>query len=169
MLDLVEPENGYAALGSTPAYRHTFVYGNVLTSAGAAVAPNMVHWNEDHQAGRGARGRGGERAPLLPQHRARSCRSIPLPRVPHLQHDVGRLRLPAGSAARPSSTSATTSSRRSPRRPVRLHPRSSSPTAVTRTSPSRPTGCHLAGLAVLPGWSLARHVSCLRAITHRDS
>ena len=53
MLDLVEPENGYAALGSTPAYRHTFVYGNVLTSAGAAVAPNMVHWNEDHQTGVG--------------------------------------------------------------------------------------------------------------------
>lgn len=53
MLDLVEPENGFAALGALPAYRHTFVYGNVMTSEGGSVAPNMVHWNEDHQAGVG--------------------------------------------------------------------------------------------------------------------
>jgi hypothetical protein len=54
MMDLVEPENGYAALGSKPTYKQTFVYGNVLIGTGpSAVAPNMVHWNEDHQAGRG--------------------------------------------------------------------------------------------------------------------
>ena len=54
MMDLVEPENGYDALGAKPTYNQTFVYGNVLISAGfAKVAPNMVHWNEDHQLGRG--------------------------------------------------------------------------------------------------------------------
>jgi hypothetical protein len=54
MIDLVEPENGYAALGARPTYRQTFVYGNVLISTGTSnVPPNMVHWNEDHQAGRG--------------------------------------------------------------------------------------------------------------------
>jgi hypothetical protein len=53
MLDLVEPENGFAALGAATTYRHTFVYGNVLLGADGAAAPNMVHWNEDHQAGVG--------------------------------------------------------------------------------------------------------------------
>jgi hypothetical protein len=54
MMDLVEPENGYAALGAKPTYRQTFVYGNVLISTSASrVAPNLVHWNEDHQAGLG--------------------------------------------------------------------------------------------------------------------
>lgn len=54
MMDLVEPENGYAALGSKATYTHTFVYGNVLISSGTSkVAPNLVHWNEDHQAGLG--------------------------------------------------------------------------------------------------------------------
>jgi hypothetical protein len=52
-LDLVEPENGYAALGAKPTYKQTFVYGNVLVSTGGTVAPNMVHWNEDHQVGVG--------------------------------------------------------------------------------------------------------------------
>jgi len=53
MLDLVEPENGYQALGSRAAYKQTFIYGNVLISTGATVAPNLVHWNEDHQIGVG--------------------------------------------------------------------------------------------------------------------
>lgn len=54
MLDLVEPENGYDALGALPAYTQAFVYGNVLISTSAAAhAPNMVHWNEDHQRGVG--------------------------------------------------------------------------------------------------------------------
>lgn len=54
MIDLVEPENGYEALGAKLTYKQTFVYGNVLISSGtSSVAPNMVHWNEDHQAGRG--------------------------------------------------------------------------------------------------------------------
>src|SRR4029453_10639399 len=44
MIDLVEPENGYAALGARPTYRQTFVYGNVLISTGTSnVPPNMVH------------------------------------------------------------------------------------------------------------------------------
>jgi hypothetical protein len=50
MIDLVEPENGYAALGRKPAYQQTFLYGNVLISSGATInGPNLVHWNEDHQ------------------------------------------------------------------------------------------------------------------------
>ncbi len=54
MMDLVEPENSSDALGSIPALNQTFVYGNVLISAGATTnAPNMVHWNEDHQRGVG--------------------------------------------------------------------------------------------------------------------
>jgi hypothetical protein len=54
MMDLVEPENGYAALASKATYKQTFVFGNVLIStAASAVAPNLVHWNEDHQAGLG--------------------------------------------------------------------------------------------------------------------
>jgi hypothetical protein len=54
MIDLVEPENGYGALGSQAAYRLAFLYGNVMVSRGARVnGPNMVHWNEDHQKGVG--------------------------------------------------------------------------------------------------------------------
>jgi hypothetical protein len=59
MLDLVEPENGYAALGTTAVYQQTFVYGNVLISTGAKIAPNLVHWNEDHQLGTGRAVRAG--------------------------------------------------------------------------------------------------------------
>ncbi len=54
MIDLVEPENGYEALGPKAAYKQTFLYGNVMISKGATVnGPNMVHWNEDHQMGVG--------------------------------------------------------------------------------------------------------------------
>jgi hypothetical protein len=53
MMDLVEPENSYDALGPLPAFAQTFVYGNVLISTSATQAPNLVHWNEDHQRGVG--------------------------------------------------------------------------------------------------------------------
>lgn len=54
MIDLVEPENGYEALGAKAAYAQAFVYGNVMVSRGATInGPNMVHWNEDHQRGVG--------------------------------------------------------------------------------------------------------------------
>jgi|GEM_PF-490380 len=48
-LDLVEPENGWDAIGTKNTYRQTFVYGNVIVNNGASYAPNYVHWNEDHQ------------------------------------------------------------------------------------------------------------------------
>lgn len=51
-LDLVEPEESWLSLGSKPQYRQTFVYGNVIVSKGVAY-PNLIHWNEDHQARRG--------------------------------------------------------------------------------------------------------------------
>ena len=62
MIDLVEPENGYAALGLKASFEHTFVYGNVLVSRGATVnGPNLVHWNEDHQQQRGRAVRPGSK------------------------------------------------------------------------------------------------------------
>ena len=62
MIDLVEPENGYAALGAKDAYKETFLYGNVLISRGATInGPNMVHWNEDHQMAVGRAVRPGSR------------------------------------------------------------------------------------------------------------
>lgn len=51
-LDLVEPEEGWLTLGARPSYRQAFVYGNVIVSR-AGGGMNLVHWNEDHQAGRG--------------------------------------------------------------------------------------------------------------------
>jgi hypothetical protein len=51
-LDLVEPEEGWPTLGSRPAFRQAFVYGNVIVNR-LARPTNLVHWNEDHQAGRG--------------------------------------------------------------------------------------------------------------------
>jgi hypothetical protein len=51
-LDLVEPEEGWLTLGARPAYKQAFVYGNVIVSKTGRY-PNLVHWNEDHQAGRG--------------------------------------------------------------------------------------------------------------------
>jgi hypothetical protein len=62
MIDLVEPENGYAALGLKDSYRYTFLYGNVLVSRDAREdGPNMVHWNEDHQQGVGRAVQGANR------------------------------------------------------------------------------------------------------------
>jgi hypothetical protein len=62
MIDLVEPENGYAALGVKDVYKETFMYGNVLISRGATInGPNMVHWNEDHQMAVGRAVRPGSR------------------------------------------------------------------------------------------------------------
>jgi hypothetical protein len=54
MMDLVEPENAYEALGSKATYKQAFVYGNLMISRGATInGPNLVHWNEDHQRGVG--------------------------------------------------------------------------------------------------------------------
>lgn len=52
MIDLVEPQESYDALGSKQAYKQAFVYGNILINKGNYEA-NMVHWNEDHQANQG--------------------------------------------------------------------------------------------------------------------
>lgn len=51
-IDLVEPEETWASLGQSPRFKQTFVYGNVIVSRSVEY-PNIVHWNEDHQAGRG--------------------------------------------------------------------------------------------------------------------
>jgi hypothetical protein len=51
-IDLVEPEAGYLSLGARATYREAFVYGNVIVNK-AGRNPNVVHWNEDHYAGRG--------------------------------------------------------------------------------------------------------------------
>lgn len=51
-IDLVEPEESYASLSQRPYVNEAFVYGNVITSRGIE-NPNIVHWNEDHQIGRG--------------------------------------------------------------------------------------------------------------------
>jgi hypothetical protein len=50
-LDLVEPENGWESLGSSPRYRQAFVYGNVFVNRNRA--PNFFHWNEDHSLDHG--------------------------------------------------------------------------------------------------------------------
>lgn len=52
IIDLVEPEESWRAVGSLPSYRHAFVYGNSIVVKGVH-HPNFIHWNEDHQAGRG--------------------------------------------------------------------------------------------------------------------
>ena len=51
-IDLVEPQESWASLGSRPTYRQAFVYGNVILND-AGKGSNFIHWNEDHQAGRG--------------------------------------------------------------------------------------------------------------------
>jgi hypothetical protein len=53
-IDLVEPQEGWARLGSLPKYRQAFVYGNVIVNKSNYQA-NFIHWNEDHQ--HGAQGR----------------------------------------------------------------------------------------------------------------
>ena len=50
--DLVEPEEGWASLSQRASYKQAFIYGNLITVKGSA-SPNFIHWNEDHQAGRG--------------------------------------------------------------------------------------------------------------------
>lgn len=51
-LDLVEPEGSWPTIGKTEKFKQSFVYGNLIVSRDVA-HPNIVHWNEDHQAGRG--------------------------------------------------------------------------------------------------------------------
>jgi hypothetical protein len=51
MLDLVEPENGWGALGSRATYAQDFVYGNVFNNK--LHSQNTIHWNEDHYGGIG--------------------------------------------------------------------------------------------------------------------
>jgi parallel beta-helix repeat protein len=49
-IDLVEPENGWMALGfSNPKYSQAFIYGNLFVNNGTGRF-NYFHWNEDHQA-----------------------------------------------------------------------------------------------------------------------
>lgn len=50
MMDLVEPQESFAAIGGKATYAQTFVYGNVMVNRGSS---NVVHWNEDHQVGNG--------------------------------------------------------------------------------------------------------------------
>ena len=52
VIDLVEPQESWRALGSSMKYRQTFVYGNVVINNGN-YSPNYFHWNEDHQMGQG--------------------------------------------------------------------------------------------------------------------
>lgn len=51
-LDLVQPEESVATLGGKPQFKQTFVYGNAIISNDVDY-PNVVHWNEDHQTGKG--------------------------------------------------------------------------------------------------------------------
>lgn len=51
-IDLVESEEAGALLRQRPQALQTFVYGNAIVSRGIGY-PNIIHWNEDHQAGRG--------------------------------------------------------------------------------------------------------------------
>jgi len=51
-LDLVEPQESWPSLGSLPTYAQTFVYGNILMNRTNG-NPDMIHWNEDHEAGQG--------------------------------------------------------------------------------------------------------------------
>jgi hypothetical protein len=60
-IDLVEPQEGCASLcfsaGATirpnPKYLQAFIYGNALVNRNPNGSGNYVHWNEDHQQGRG--------------------------------------------------------------------------------------------------------------------
>jgi hypothetical protein len=60
-IDLVEPQEGCPSLcfstGATvrpnPKYLETFVYGNAIVNQDPNGSGNYVHWNEDHQQGRG--------------------------------------------------------------------------------------------------------------------
>ena len=50
-LDLVNPQNSWAVLGSLPAYGHDFVYGNIIVDK--SLGQDLIHWNEDDQSGHG--------------------------------------------------------------------------------------------------------------------
>jgi hypothetical protein len=51
-IDLVDPENGWSDIGSSnPKYGQDFVYGNTFINRDGS--PNLVHWAEDQNAGRG--------------------------------------------------------------------------------------------------------------------
>jgi parallel beta-helix repeat protein len=52
VIDLVEPQESWNALGKSNKYRQAFVYGNVVINNGN-YSPNYFHWNEDHQMGNG--------------------------------------------------------------------------------------------------------------------
>jgi hypothetical protein len=60
-IDLVEPQEGCPSLcystGATvrknPRYLEAFVYGNAFANRNPGGSGNYVHWNEDHQQGRG--------------------------------------------------------------------------------------------------------------------
>ena len=51
-MDLVEPQNGWPALGPSPTYSQAFVYGNTIVNTGV-YDPNYIHWNEDQMDGQG--------------------------------------------------------------------------------------------------------------------
>lgn len=51
-IDLVEPEESAPALLKSDKYRQAFVYANTIVND-VATEPNYIHWNEDHQSGRG--------------------------------------------------------------------------------------------------------------------
>ena len=51
-LDLVEPQNGWGALGVMDIFKQTFVFGNVIINK-ENHTPNYVHWNEDQTGGIG--------------------------------------------------------------------------------------------------------------------
>jgi hypothetical protein len=46
-LDLVDPQNGWDALGSKNTYKQTFVYGNIVVNNDVTRFPDYVHWNQD--------------------------------------------------------------------------------------------------------------------------
>jgi hypothetical protein len=52
VLDLVEPQEAAPVLLADPAFKQTFVYGNLLFASNGR-APDLVHWNEDHQLRQG--------------------------------------------------------------------------------------------------------------------
>jgi hypothetical protein len=52
VIDLVEPEGAWDALGASNRYKQAFVYGNVVINDNNH-DPNYFHWNEDHQMGVG--------------------------------------------------------------------------------------------------------------------
>ncbi len=138
-IDLVEPENSWNSVGHKEEYKQTFIYGNVIRSKGVK-SPNIIHWNEDHQANKG-------RATLT----GAKLHSIKIPwslfqsglMLHHIRSSmrrgaamsVLRLILPA------RSTCATTSLRFCRRYQVRASHRSDLATAAKRKSRLVSTGC----------------------------